>query len=799
MIRSEEIKMILRRWKRNKLNTFISFVSLSTGLACATILTLYVNQEYNVIRTFLQPERTFLIQETDRMHLNSDLKSNTIDIRLPSILMERYPEIEAQCLFSEINFDKMTYKGFKIGEERIMSYKTLPTFPDFFETKVIAGDLKKTLSSPNEVAITLSFAKEVFGNENPIGKMIRGEERTPGKFRDYFVTTLIDDRQKSALHFDLLFHLPEQELKPEETLYSGSGAQFIRLVPGARINEFEQKLKSDSLLLKRYYVFSHLFFKPVREVYFSQDTDQTNTRWDLLRSQNEHILLTALLIALTILIIASFNYIGLTMTRAPQLIRNIARQRVVGATKRTIRRQVVAETSLHILFSLAIGIILVYLTLPHFNEFTDSRLALRNVLQGRNLIALLLLTGISVLIPSRYILAKINRNDSLSLLKNRSADKSRLIRNIVILQFIISTVLSVFSVTLIRQIHFATHQRSNAENTISVSVREYDPETLDRFRLFYEAATQLAFIQSHTHSSPLTNMSVGTHDDALNIVIGGAEYLDFYGLELLEGRNFTESEEREVPTEERPYIYALANETFAARKTPAGTPSLLDQIVDTPIEKVKVIGIVKDYAFRSFRYRIEPLIITPYHKYVYRNTTYSFIIKTDGKDEAEATGELQRLWQSVNPSGEALHIQSLETDYREMHKSEIRFAAIAEIFTLLSLLLTVLGLFGLAWYTVQQRRKEIALRKINGATTSVIVRMLCRRFLAWVAVAFAIGAPVAYYLSQQWLNTFVYKEEILWTVFPATFAGISLATLLTVITQTWLAASANPAKFIKTE
>ena len=124
MIRSEEIKMILRRWKRNKLNTFISFVSLSTGLACATILTLYVNQEYNVIRTFLQPERTFLIQETDRMHLNSDLKSNTIDIRLPSILMERYPEIEAQCLFSEINFDKMTYKGFKIGEERIMSYKT---------------------------------------------------------------------------------------------------------------------------------------------------------------------------------------------------------------------------------------------------------------------------------------------------------------------------------------------------------------------------------------------------------------------------------------------------------------------------------------------------------------------------------------------------------------------------------------------------------------------------------------------------------------------------------------------------
>lgn len=134
-----------------------------------------------------------------------------------------------------------------------------------------------------------------------------------------------------------------------------------------------------------------------------------------------------------------------------------------------------------------------------------------------------------------------------------------------------------------------------------------------------------------------------------------------------------------------------------------------------------------------------------------------------------------------------------------MHKSEIRFAAIAEIFTLLSLLLTVLGLFGLAWYTVQQRRKEIALRKINGATTSVIVRMLCRRFLAWVAVAFAIGAPVAYYLSQQWLNTFVYKEEISWTVFPATFAGISLATLLTVITQTWLAASANPAKFIKTE
>lgn len=772
-----QFKIIFRGWIKNKTYTLISLISLITGITCCTLLVTFVIHEYNIAHSILNSKNCYLVQEQRKqdVHPNDAFISGESGVQLKNI----YPEVKAYCVFRN---EHLLFSEKAEESDYMDAYSVTPNFTDFFKLPLLSGDLRKTLSSPNEIAVTRSFARQQFGIANPIGKSLTlgryivhfdGEKNIYKKiFEPCTITTVIDDSQKNFLHFGILRGLPDEEISK---VTGFSFYIFIELSSKVTAPNFLTKINDQN---EEVFKDRTIHLKPVEQLYFSKAKYLYED--GLIFKRDPSFVYLGMGVAILIFIIACFNHINICLTRTIQQLKTTGIQLISGESKQGIRKQLIMETRLLVLFSFIVSIGIIHILIPYFNTFITSDLCLSDLYAGYTPLALILLLGTIIIIPPLYVILKINKNSLSEILKNENKQKTILIRNIVIIQFTISIILTTTVVNIHHQMDFATHCRPHANEILILGWGLYTVED-ETTKAFYDQLSSIPEITHRTMSAITQNCTYGLDNMSVDCTEADLSFFDFYDIQLLEGRLFSPGKQG--------LHEAIVNETFLKKQ---GITEPLGKTFQIWDETYTIVGVVADYPRDKLTREITPLFIR------FSDTgSDRHIIRIQPGTRKIVEEKINALWKQVAPGAIEIKTCSLSERYMEFHEEELQVMKILSIFSYISILLAGLGLFGLAWFSVENRRKEISLRKINGASENQIAVLLCARFIKWILIAFCIGAPIAYYCSAQWLTQFVYKNEIS----PVSFIFIGIAAVvigtLTVAWQAFKASRMNPVDTIK--
>lgn len=772
-------KVIFRGWIRNRIHFLIAVMSLVVGVTCSVLLIGFVMSEYRIAGSVPDSESLFLLQEKKSIYQSDGVKSNSSAPNIVLELKNTYPEIKSICIF-HCEVGKIRFRE---NLENIEFYSVTPDFTDFFQPRVLAGNIVQTLASPTEIAITKSYAIQLFGRLDPIGESVElsyqklvseaGSSMVKTVKEICTVTTIVDDNADGFLTYKLLKGLQPGDLNVENG-YMNFYYNFVKFDKDVIVDEFAEKIKQDTAFLTKFNKISETSFLSMQEVYFA---DEANTGLSLIKTRDKSLLYIGLSIALAVLLIACFNYVNISMTRMLQRMRTTGQQLVLGATRRGVQGTLILETGMQVVFAFLVAVGVLYLVLPRFNGFMNAQLMLGDFFQGETLCMIIfLLVGVTIL-PSLYIFSKLEKASLSNILKQECRQRSELITGMVVAQFVVSLVLMIVMLNIRQQMEFIAHVRPDAERVFSLGVNQ---ETT-QWQAFGERLAGIPEIEQITHSSPLASACMMNNGKSLMFVYGERNFFDFYKMELISGM---------IPETENSVVSNLVvNETMVKTfniTEPLGYEFKFGQ-------QYRICGVVRDFPVDNFTQTIEPVAI------VLKKDPRYICLKIPEVSEKAALSKIRALWREMEPLNIPLESKSMAQLYRELHGNDQRLLQVVWVFAWISLLLTSLGLFGLAWFSVEQRKREIGIRKINGATEVQVITLLCSRFVKWIGWAFVIAMPVALWLVREWMAQFIYRTDIAWWTFAGVGIFVFMTGVATVIWQAWRVAVVNPVEVIKTE
>ncbi len=777
------LKMIFRTWARNKMYIVISMLSLVIGLTCSVLLIGFVAYEYSIAHSVHESDRWFLLRQQSPFYKNGEVMKNDGGTGSRALeLKEYFPEVEDYCVFHEERY------GFVVGNRKQytqQSYAVTVNFPDIFCPEVLGGNVKTALSAPDGMVVTRSFALKHFGKECPVGEEMTYElQRVVNNRTEYYnkmfrILAVIDDRIPGFLQYEQLFGLPDSEISPDTKGWMNTYFTFIKLNKGIVARELERKFQEDEEYRKCYNIFGKQELMPMEEVYFSSSAES-----DLLKSRDRNTLYLTGSIAFVILLIACFNYINISMTKAVQRLKNINQQMVFGANSREMQIQLIAETALQVFLALGIAVLLIHYILPAFNRFMLSDLTLSSMLTGFSWWVLSLLLLSLIILPSVYIFFRIGRKSVNGMMRDGTIHRPKLVVGMVVIQFAVSVVLLVVLFCMRQQMNYIGHMRPDSEQILSLQFLDGISMDEQKVKDFRQQLIEIPEVEDYTSSAILSNGAVAVRERSAMISIADTRFLSFYGIELLQGQGFDEdSQENE----------ALVNEAFVKAWG-------LENPVNMELNfngNYRIVGVVKDFVIDNFTREVQPLLI----EFDQRGweSGWATVIKVRPEHRQKAIAKIETLIKKIFNRDLTLIYRTMSEIYGDLHQVENRMLQIVSLFTWVSLFLTGLGLFGLAWYSVEVRTKEIGIRKVNGAGKGEILWLLCRWFIRWINVSLLIGIPISLLLIQQWRMLYVYKPDISLWIFVDTVVIIWVFGLLTVIWQAWKTAIVNPADIIKSE
>ncbi len=779
------LKLILRGWQRNRLSFVLSLLSLILGLTCSLLSFAFVEHELRIAGSLPVADEVYLLRTVNPMYGDDNVLSDNTGPHLAAELADELPEIADVCVIEKVDG---YLKPDSLSDFDFSLYRVSPSFCRLFTRMQVTGNLETTLASPDQVAITRSQAQQWYGGENPLGKQIRfsssysdalGNRHKKNEFLE--ITAVIEDGGRQGYFLPAVLrgrYLSEQEKEGERQGWGGQIISFVMLAPGVDVSHVARKLDAQRVapFKKRF------FLTPAHEIYFGQ---QHATEYFL--SRDRGTVRVAFWVALSMLFVALFNYVNLTMTRTLHRLRNVGQQWVFGATKQSLGLMLLLETTLQVLIGLLLSCLAIRFLLPHFNRMMEAEMKFDFLLDPVLLLVMAALMITLVVLPVLYILWMMSGQKMAEVVKGRGRlRKSGLTRASVIAQFAVSIVLLIVGLNVQRQMRFVAHVRPFSETIYRLSLSPYmeankSPES------FLSALRASSLVEELSFCSPLKTGAMSSSAPkgirrVRHSVEGDEGYLAMYGLTLLEGRNLLPSD--------KGTNNVLVNETLI------NSDSITHPIGATIGSDNKVIvGVVKDVPVEHFSKPIQPLLIR-YGKgmsYLYVKTVRPVSVDTLSSMVASA---------SKGVDGGPYKLDSAESVadiYLEMHSPEIRFAKMVALFTLICFVISCLGLFGLAWYAVERRIREVAIRKVHGATVLQVAFLLSGRFLQWILIAFVLALPPAFLFSNRWFSEFVYKvPQSVW-VFALGGGAALFIGFATVFWQTIRVALRNPIQAISHE
>jgi len=773
--------------------TFLNLIGLSTGLACTFLIYLWVHDELNVDK-YNEKDRQ-LFQVMVNQHNDDGIKTGEYTPGLLADALEKeIPEVEyAVAVLPASWFSSQGVISYGDAHIKAGSQYESKDYFNVFTSKFIDGDKNRLLTDKYTVAISEEIAMKLFNTtRNIIGKTIKWDL---GQFSGSYVVSGIFEKPpaNATNQFDIMFNFELfKERRPGMEFWGNSEPHtYVILKKGTKVDQVNHKIK-DFLRTKNKDSKTDLFLIRYSDKYLYGQFEngvQAGGRISYVR------LFT--IIALFILVIACINFMNLSTAKASRRIKEVGIKKVVGARRSTLILQYLGESMLLTFLSLILALLLIVLLLPQFNTITGKHI---NLVFDRGLILSIAgITLITGLVAGSYPALYLSGFKPAAVLKGKlktSIGELWVRKGLVIFQFTLSVIFIVSVLVVYRQINYIQNRNLgyNRSNIIHFEIPlEFDSVKLKLAANFLDELKNIPGVintSSYYHNLTGDHGAIGgfqwpgkdpTKDIEFANLEVGYNFIETIGMQIKEGRSFSANDNAH-----NEIIFNEAAIQSMGLKDPIGkTVKFWDQ-------QRKIVGVVKNFNFESLYQTVKPCFFQVYP------IMPNVMVKIKGGTERQTIAQIQKTFLAYN-KGIPFDYKFLDENYNALYASERRVGVLSGYFAGLAILISCLGLFGLAAFTAQRRQKEIGIRKVVGATVTNVVFMLSKDFLQLVLIAVFVAFPLAWWMTSQWLNSFAYRIPIGVDIFF--MAGIStvLITLLTISYQAIRAAVANPVKSLRTE
>ncbi|NUM80558.1 ABC transporter permease [bacterium] len=797
------IKVALRNLIRGKLYSFINITGLAIGISCFMLIFLFIQDELRFDRFHSKADRIYrVVQKLDHTEGQGE-NSSSNPFPVAQALKTDYPHlIEETVRF--FNFQvpsfSLQYGDARFNEKRLFYADS--SLWKVFDFPLSVGDPATALAQPNSIVLTQEMAKKYFGDDNPIGKVVRFEGAVDLKVTGVFAAL----PTQSHIVFDGLISFA--------TVYGQTGPNFGKswiwnpcwtyalLKEGVDPSELESQFPA--------FVNKHYpdFIKPQMTHYLQPLIDihlKSKLDYEIQPNNNESDIYIFAAIGIFILIIACINFMNLATARSAGRAREVGMRKVLGAERNQLIRQFFGESLFMSFIAVLVSMILVALALPVFNNLSQKQLSL-DFLANPLIFAVLILVGIIVgFLAGVYPALYLSSFEAISVMKGRikfSGRSGTLRKGLVTLQFAISLALIIGTMIIYNQLSYLRNVDLGFTKEQVVIVPAKPPiagryETLRNEWMqnnsVINVATMNEIVGAHhnTHEYNYEGMEAGKWIYFPSLIVSET-FVETFNMQIIAGRNFS----KDFPRDDS--LAVIINETMVSHLGWESPEKAIGKRMYTPTGDERVIGVVKNFNFVSLHDPIGPFLLDmplsnqrPFWiKYI--------AVRIAPKDFRETIAHIENKWNTVVPEY-PFEFFFLDEDLNKLYKSQDNLGKLVGYFAALAVIVACLGLFALASFTAEQRTKEIGIRKVLGASVGGIVGLLSKEFLKLVLLSNAIAWPVIYYVMDSWLNGFAYRTSIsLMSFVLAALMGLAIA-FLTVSFQAIRAAVANPAKSLKYE
>ncbi len=799
------IKIAIRNILKHKGFAFINIFGLAIGIACSILILLFVTYELSYDKFHEKADRIYRIA-VRAMIGDTKIKQTYSSAITFQKLLEDFPEIETGVKIYNVGRTPVV-----VGEETFYESRFLAvdsTFFDIFSIPLLHGNKDKVLSGPNTMVISKSTALRYFNEIDVVGKNIQIDFTSLGNgIKNLLITGVSDDvPNNSHFHYDLLMSLMTFPKRINSTgWYNNNFQSYVVLKEGAskvaledKFSDFTRKYNGgedfDKWVAKGN--FWEYFLQPITEIHLTSDLNG-----EFEANGNGTYVNIFSVISIFILLVACINFMNLSTAKSSLRAKEVGMKKVVGSGRGLLMLQFLSESIIISFIALAFGLIIMHLLLPAYTNLVDRPLHINYFDNYFIIPALLGMTLIIGIFSGAYPAFVLSSFKPISVLKSgtgKIAGNSRLRNSLVVFQFGISIFLIIGTITVYKQLEFFQNKKLgfDKERILVVNNPGSLVEKVDAFKdelRKYRSITDVSGSNMLPGKS-FSNIGFGAEgveeSFTLNIGICDYEFANTLKLDIEKGRFFT-------PEFISDSSAVVINES---------TMELLGW--DDPLGKkinnwssnrgnFTVIGVVKDFHYESLHQEIRPMALFLEGGY-YKRVQNKISIKLNSDDIQETVTHIENTWKEFVP-GSPFEYSFLDQDFDNLYANESQTKKTFTIFSILSIFIACLGLFGLASFIAERRTKEIGIRKVMGASVSSIINILNRGFVKWVAIASLIASPIAWYAMENWLQNFAYRIEL--SVWMFVFAaGLALVIALIIVSfQTVRAALKNPVDSLQYE
>jgi len=814
------VKIAWRNLMKNKFFSFINIFGLSVGLACCMLIALYLNYETSYdgyqqnINNLYQVGTSFVAK---------GIKDDPIPFTSPPVaaaMKREFPEVADYTRLLALMGDEKVLVQYNpaSGDKKSFLEKNGfladPSFFRLFTYNFTEGKPDNALSNPNTIVITEEMARKIFGNEPALNKVLHVSSNMNGE-QDYTVTGVfrpIDQPSHINLGFVLSFEGGEMykylQRQGNDFARNNMFYSYLLLKPGADAAKLEAKFpafvqKYEENDLKRMGRGKRQFLTPVHAIHLSQ-TLKSNVTPPASRTY----LYVLGSIAIFTLLIACINFMNLSTARSSKRSAEVGVRKVLGAEKSALIRQFLGESLLMTLIAFVLALVIVIVFLPAFNQLSDKHIIISfsaDKLLFAEFLILALITGI---IAGSYPAFYLSSFNPVAVLKGKLVNSFAVVsmrKGLVVFQFVISVVLIIASVVIARQMYFmrTADLGFTSEQQIVIPLRS-------------NTATGLAVTlrDALAGNGSVVSAGVSTYYPGIATLMDAGYYKD--------GQSMTDSRHTRMNFIDDHFLTTLGFKCVAGRlfspefKSDTGNKIIVNEDAvkeigfQSPLQAVnqniyfdlqgkkyayRVIGVVKDFHFEDLHSAVAPYgfqLVSDKNYYNY------LLVHTKAGNMAGTLKMLEDTWRKFDRN-DPFEYTFLDQDFQKNYQADNRLASTVSYFTVIAILISCLGLFGLAAFSAEQRTKEIGVRKVLGAKVSTIVSLLSVDFLKLIIIAIVIASPIAWWAMNKWLQGFAYRQAIDWTIFAYTTIIAIIIGLLTIGSQAVRAAMANPVDSLRSE
>jgi len=818
-------KFIIRNIFKHKLLSFINVLGLAVGLASSLLIFLHVVHEYSYDRNWDKADNIYRVSYNRFQNGSLSFKSARSLRKMAPVLKEKIPEIIGS---TELFKDVVTVYNENNQIQDIQMFVTDSSFFSVFHLDFIGKTGANPLSNLYSSVISESAALSLFGTTDAVGKWFKVCQG----WRFFIAGVYKDLPSNTHIPFDLLLssktysfyfqnwdnetgtevirnpdaHISKRQITSWDWGYNGCYT-YILARPGADPKQIESEIGKIAADYTRKITQNggkaEFRLQPVSGIHL-----KSNLEHEIAPNGDRNSVLALALIAVVILCIAWINYINLTLIRTVEHAKSIGIRKIAGAMKKQLVFQFLTEALATNLISIVIALCIVVLFKDWFSNISDMPLA--NAIGGKYLIILIALICAGIFVSGLYPAFYLSSFKPVDLFRGIHSSVSKnldLRKFLVVVQFAASIILIAGVLMVVKQINYMKNRDLgiNIDRTLvtySPPTMIGRPQRMSKLMSYKSAIQNIAGVEAITTSSVIPGREIlwkrqdvrKTDDLPSTMKTYAYAYIDYdfiktFNIHLIAGSGYSNTESDDSNT-------LIINETAMNQLGFKNPGSAINSFVWCGSSQYKIVGVIKDFHQESLRKEIKPILF--FYGYKWMSDIGYYSIKVNTTDLKNTIRQIEDTWANIYPEDHFKYF-FLDNEFDGQYRLDRAFGKLFSLFTLLAIFIAGIGMFGLAVYTANQRTKEIGVRKVNGAGVFEILLMLNRTFLKWVALAFIIATPTAWYIIHKWLENFAFRTTVSWWIFAlAGLLALGIA-LLTVSWQSWRAATRNPVDALRYE